>query len=257
MSECAFVPDWPDLPGHIGVLSTLRTGGVSHFPYSDLAGSNGLNLGSHVGDQPEHVMQNRAILGQLLPVDPVWLVQVHGTKVLDLGEPQCDLTADACFTAKSSIICAVQTADCLPVLLCDPKNNVVAAAHAGWRSLVHGVLENTLAAMQQGGAALENISVWLGPAIGPSQFEIGAEVREKFMQADLCAAAAFQISPIRAEKYYADIDHLARLRLQRAGVMQIHGGGFCTVSSADKFYSYRRDGVTGRMASLIWIKEVR
>ena len=254
MSDSVFVPDWPGLPGHVAALCTLRSGGVSQSPYDDGHGCGGLNLATHVGDQPQRVLQNRALLGKLLPADPAWLVQVHGTAVLDVGVPQANLTADACFTTQANVVCAVQTADCLPVLLCDPKNNVVAAAHAGWRSLVHGVLENTLARMLHGGAALKNISVWLGPAIGVTQFEVGAEVRQEFVAADACAAAAFQASATVPNKFYADIYHLARLRLQRAGVTQISGGGFCTVSQVDQFYSYRRDGITGRMASLIWIK---
>jgi len=255
MAERVFIPDWPGLPGHIGVLSTLRNGGVSVAPYDDGSGSGGFNLATHVGDSMDRVMQNRALLAQFLPAAPVWLSQVHGTRALDMGVANDDLTADACFTSRSNVICAVQTADCLPVLLCDPKNNVVAAAHAGWRGLLHGVLENTLAMMLKSGAELDNIMVWLGPAIGVLEFEVGAEVRKFFVETNPAAQAAFKLSAARPDKYDADIYQLARLRLQRAGVLRIAGGNFCTVSEPEKFYSYRRNGVTGRMASLIWIKE--
>jgi len=255
MADRVFIPDWPGLPGHIGVLSTLRNGGVSLAPYDDGSGTGGFNLATHVGDRMDDVMHNRSLLAQFLPAAPVWLSQVHGTLALDVGVPHDDLTADACFTSRSNVICAVQTADCLPVLLCDGQNNVVAAAHAGWRGLLHGVLENTLAKMVKSGAQLDRIQVWLGPAIGPSQFEVGAEVRKQFVEINPDASAAFKVSLVRPERYDADLYQLARLRLQRAGVVRIEGGNFCTVSEPEKFYSYRRNGVTGRMASLIWIKE--
>ena len=254
MTERVFVPDWPDLPAHIGALSTLRSGGCSLSPYDDGVGNGGFNLGTHVGDNPFHVNQNRAVLDQYLPASPRWLMQIHGTRVLDQGLPQIDLHADSCFSTQADIVCAVQTADCLPVLICDGTKKVVAAAHAGWRGLVNGVLENTLEEMQSAGAQLQNITVWLGPAIGPLQFEVGAEVRDQFLDVDSCAIAAFKASEKQVGKYYADIYQLARLRLQRAGVFQIHGGHCCTVTESEKFYSYRRNGVTGRMASLIWIK---
>jgi YfiH family protein len=255
MTERVFLPVWPDLPAHIGVLSTLRNGGVSLLPFDDGSGTGGFNLASHVGDRVEHVLKNRARLAQFLPANPQWLEQVHGVHVVDLGMADQLLCADACITSRANVVCAVQTADCLPVLFCDAKSNVVGAAHAGWRGLVNGVLENTLATMLGSGADLDAITVWMGPAIGPSQFEVGAEVRKQFLDADSCAVAAFKVSTIRPDKFYADLYHLARLRLQRAGVRSIHGGGFCTVTEPEKFYSYRRDGVTGRMASLIWIKD--
>jgi len=254
MADRFFIPAWPDLPSHVGVVSTLRNGGVSHAPYDDGSGSGGFNLATHVGDRVEDVLNNRAVLAQCLPSSPVWLEQVHGTRVIDLGSEQDDLRADACFSSKANVICAVQTADCLPVLFCDPAANVVGAAHAGWRGLLHGVLENTVEVMLKAGASLETMSVWLGPAIGPTQFEVGAEVREQFVDLDSCASAAFRTSDSSPEKFYADIYHLAHGRLRRAGLSAISGGGFCTVSEPEKFYSYRRDGVTGRMASLIWIK---
>jgi polyphenol oxidase len=252
--DFAFVPDWPALPAHIAALSTLRSGGVSLAPYDDSFGGGGFNLGAHVGDQIEAVMQNRTMLDRVLPSAPKWLSQIHGTDVLDLGQLHADLVGDASFTTLPRVVCAVQTADCLPVLFCDGKTNVVGAAHAGWRGLVSGVLENTVSKMLAAGAKINDMSAWLGPAIGPQAFEVGAEVRAQFVAADRCALAAFQASASNPDKFYADIYALARLRLRRAGIQNIFGGEFCTVSQEEKFYSYRRDGVTGRMASLIWIK---
>jgi len=253
--DSTFIPDWPGLPAHIGAISTLRAGGVSLPPYDDGFGRGGFNLAGHVGDRTEDVERNRAMLNSVLPQKPLWLSQVHGTAVLDLGQPHTKLVADACFTDLPGVVCAVQTADCLPVLFCDGKTNVVAAAHAGWRGLVHGVLENTLASMQTAGAEIKHIQAWLGPAIGPLAFEVGAEVREQFIAADRRASAAFKASEDNPNKFYADIVELARMRLRRAGIVNISGGEFCTVRQKAKFYSYRRDGVTGRMASLIWIRE--
>jgi YfiH family protein len=254
MSDCVFVPHWPELPNQFGALSTLRAGGFSLTPYDDGLGAGGFNLASHVGDDSANVQKNRSLLANFLPCDPVWLNQVHGTAVAELGRTQHHLTADACFTPIPGVVCAVQTADCLPVLFCDAKTNVVAASHAGWRGLVSGVLEKTLEHMCRAGAAPGDILVWLGPAIGPRQFEVGSEVRDQFIQDDSCALAAFVQREKKPGKFYADIYQLARLRLQKAGVNHISGGNFCTVTQREKFYSYRRDGVTGRMASLIWIK---
>lgn len=255
MSDCYFVPDWPDLPAHIGAISTLRQGGVSIAPYGDgSGGASGFNLATHVGDRLSDVLANRQVLNHYLPAAPQWLTQVHGAQVLDFGKNQPELVADACLTTLPGVVCAVQTADCLPVLFCDGKTNAVAAAHAGWRGLAQGVLETTLLQLHSAGAELGNILVWLGPAIGPLEFEVGLEVREQFVRADKCAEAAFIASEKNPGKFYADIYQLARLRLQRAGVRHISGGGFCTVRQRDKFFSYRRDGTTGRMASLIWIK---
>lgn len=258
--ERVFIPNWPQLPSQFGALSTLRTGGISCAPYDDgtgagaRTGGGGFNLGDHVGDNALHVLHNRTLLSHYLPSNPQWLAQVHGSSVLNLDEPQNNLNADACVTSRPNVVCAILTADCLPVLFCDPTRGVVAAAHAGWRGLVNGVLENTIGMMGKLGTTPEQISAWLGPAIGPSKFEVGEEVRALFVDGDLSAAAAFTPSPTHPGKFYADIYQLARRRLVRSGVYQIAGGEFCTVSQPDQFYSYRRDGVTGRMASLIWVK---
>ena len=236
-----FVPEWP-APARVRALQTLRSGGVSPAPY------DGLNLGDHVGDLPENVAANRSRLSSVLPAEPRWLQQVHGATVVDgdgLVQPEA---ADGVYARLPGVVCGVMTADCLPVLFCDAAGSVVAAAHAGWRGLAAGVLENTVKAM---GVPAANLMAWLGPAIGPGAFEVGDEVRAAFVTADRSASGAFV--PGRPGKWLADIYALARLRLNACGVGQVFGGGFCTVSDRERFFSYRRDGVTGRMASLIWL----
>lgn len=236
------VPAWP-APAGIKAISTTRLGGVSLAPYDSL------NLGGRVGDLAGVVEENRRRLRALLPADPVWLKQVHGVKVFDIDAEPGDTEADAVVSRRAGIPCGIMTADCLPVLLTDRTGSVVAAAHAGWRGLCNGVLEATLASMN---VASTEIIAWLGPAIGPAQFEVGAEVREAFVQKDSAAVEAFK--PGRQDRWMADIYRLARQRLVRAGLAAeaIYGGDLCTVSDPTQFFSYRRDGVTGRMASLIW-----
>jgi hypothetical protein len=236
------LPDWPAPPG-VHSLMTTRAGGVSDMPWASL------NLGDHVGDDPAHVAVNRARLRQQLPAEPGWLKQVHSARVVELGR-DTDREADASFTRETEQVCAVMTADCLPVLFCDRAGSVVAAAHAGWRGLADGVLEATVAAMQVRPA---EVLAWMGAAIGPQAFEVGDDVREAFVAQHPEAAEAFLPHPSAAAgKWLADIYRLARNRLNRIGVQAIYGGGRCTFSESDVFYSYRRDGVTGRMASLIW-----
>jgi hypothetical protein len=246
------IPDWPGLPANVGALSTLRGGGISRAPYDDGAGGGGLNLGTHVGDDPAAVAQNRARLRAMLPAEPAWLTQVHGTVVLDAAAVHGAPQADASIASRPGVVCAIMTADCLPVLFCDAQGRVAGVAHAGWRGLAAGVLENTIAAMRAAGAG--EILAWLGPAIGPASFEVGEEVRQAFVAADPKADAAFVANLKAPGKHFADIYHLARLALRRQGVAQIAGGGFCTVIERERFYSYRRDSITGRMASLIWLQ---
>lgn len=242
---------WPGLPASVGALSTTRAGGVSVAPYDDGAGGGGLNLGTHVGDAPEAVERNRMLLKQQLPAEPAWLTQVHGVGVLDAARVDGSPRADASIADRPGVVCAIMTADCMPVLLADAQGKVVGAAHAGWRGLADGVLENTVAAMREAGAG--ELLAWLGPAIGPAAFEVGDEVKSAFARLGPQAAAAFM--PCTAPgKYLADLPRLARLALAGVGVTQVAGGDCCTVSDARRFYSYRRDRVTGRMASLIWIK---
>lgn len=254
------IPDWPDLPGNIGVLSTTRQGGCSLIPYDDGSGTGcaGMNLGAHVGDRPEAVLHNRALLRNALPAEPFWLSQVHGTRVVDAAAASDVPEADASFTVERRVVCAVQTADCLAVLFCDSTGKTVGAAHAGWRGLVAGVLDNTVATMRDVGAG--DILAWLGPAIGPEHFEVGEEVRQAFVDRFVVRGpdadqirTAFRPVAGTAGKYLADIYSLARFALNRLGVIRISGGDLCTVSDVRRFYSYRRDRVTGRMASLIWI----
>ncbi|NGZ84615.1 peptidoglycan editing factor PgeF [Duganella aceris] len=254
------IPHWPGLPANVGVLSTTRRGGVSPAPYDDGMGSGGLNLGTHVGDQPHMVAQNRSILTEQLPGVPAWLSQVHGTAVVDLARvaPQQVPEADASLSTIAGKVCVIMTADCLPVLFCDREGKTVAAAHAGWRGLANGVLERTVEAMRAAGAG--ELMAWMGPAIGQYQFEVGPDVMQAFLAGAVDdsgvrhVTAAF--SPIEGKpgKQLCDIYGLARYLLHRAGVMEVHGGEFCTVSNSGRFYSFRRDGVTGRQASLIWIK---
>jgi len=238
------VPDWP-VPPNVRALQTTRQGGVSRAPYASF------NLGNHVGDDRLAVAANRARLNEYLAGDPVWLEQVHGTRVVDAtscspGDPP--VQADASFARESGVVCAVMTADCLPVLFCDDDGSVVAAAHAGWRGLLAGVLEQTVAAMT---VSPGRLLAYLGPAIGPRAFEVGDEVRSAFVAADAAMAAAFK--PTLPGKWLADLYLLAHLRLAGQGVARVYGGDFCTVSDADRFFSYRRDGQTGRMASMIWL----
>ena len=235
------LPQWP-APLNVCVLVTTRLGGVSAAPWDSL------NLGDHVGDEPAHVTANRSRLRFHLPSDPVWLRQVHGRRCID-ATVAADNEADAAFARQVGTVCAVLTADCLPILLCDRRGSVVAAAHAGWRGLAAGVIESAITAMAEPGG---NLIAWLGPAIGPDNFEVGDEVRTTFVDHSPAAAIAFR--PCASGKWLCDLYGLARLRLTALGVTQIHGGDLCTHADARRFYSYRRDGACGRMASLIWLK---
>lgn len=245
MAELKFItPDWPT-PVGVKALSTTRHGGVSTGVYA------ALNLGTHVGDQAEAVAENRQRLANALPQAPFWLQQVHSTTVVDLAQSAPAPQADAAVARERQHICTVMTADCLPVLFCDTDASVVGAAHAGWRGLVGGILENTVRAMQ---VDAKRIMAWLGPAISQPAFEVGEEVREAFLAHDPQAAAAFM--PGRQPgKWQADLYQLARLRLAAVGVTQVYGGAYCTVAGREDFFSARRDGTqSGRQASLIWLE---
>lgn len=233
------LPNWPAPPA-VRACATTRMGGVSTGPYASL------NLGDHVGDDPAAVAENRARLCRalVLPAEPLWLTQVHGIAVAE-GQGGC---ADASVAFAAGTVCTVMTADCLPLLLCDRAGTRVAAVHAGWRGLLAGVIEAAVTRLDVPG---EELLAWLGPAIGSDAFEVGEEVRVAFMTEDAGAAEAFRPSP--AGRWLADIYALARRRLARCGVSAVYGGELCTYHDAERFYSYRRDGVTGRMASLIWL----
>ena len=235
------VPDWP-APANVRALITTRSGGVSAGPFASM------NLGQRVGDDTESVRTNRALLRELLPAEPKWLVQVHGVGVADADSLQHPVEADAAVARKPGSVCMVMVADCLPVLFTDRAGSVVASAHAGWRGLAAGVLENTVHAM---GTSPDELLAYLGPAVGPTAFEVGTDVREAFLNRNAEAASAFVAH--KPGKWLADLFALARQRLLATGVNRIHGGHFCTFSDSQRFFSHRRDKVTGRMAALIWL----
>ncbi|MET0090277.1 MAG: peptidoglycan editing factor PgeF [Candidatus Thiodiazotropha sp.] len=236
-------PDWPAHP-RVRAVMTTRRGGVSPGVYASL------NLGDHVGDDIRNVQRNRQLLTAAagLPAEPVWLKQVHGYDVVDAREAGCE--ADASFTDRNGVVCAVLTADCLPLLLSDRSGRAVSAVHAGWRGLAAGVIERAVSRFE---APADSLLAWMGPAIGPMAFEVGDEVRQAFIDCEAGDARAFQAA--KPGHWWADLYQLTRLRLTRAGVGFIGGGDYCTVTDRERFFSYRRDGVTGRMASLIWLEE--
>ena len=244
----ALKPDWP-APDRVRALSTTRAGGVSGRPWDSL------NLGSHVEDNPDNVEQNRLRLAESAGLTSErigWLNQVHGTDVVELTPDNVGqiAKADASYTRHPGIACAILTADCLPVVLADSEGTVVGAAHCGWRSLCGGVIENLVNVMA---VAPKTLQAWLGPAIGPDSFEVGPEVRDAFLEHDPKAARAFKTEGARSGHFMADIYALATLRLNNLGVATVTGGGLCTVQDSDRFFSYRRDGQTGRMATLVWL----
>lgn len=234
-------PQWP-APGVVRALVTTRSGGVSTGAYSSL------NLALHVGDDPRRVAENRARLTEAIGARPVWLDQVHGSHVIAADRAAPGATADAAVTREPGVVCAVLTADCLSVLMCDADGTVVGVAHAGWRGLAAGVVEQTVGAMR---VPAERLLAYLGPAIGPASFEVGEDVLRAFTRHAIEAAEAFR--PRAAGKWTCDLYALARQRLSALGVRAIFGGGYDTVQEGERFYSYRRDGATGRNASMIWL----
>lgn len=253
------IPNWP-APKNVHALQTTRDGGASYAPF------NSLNFGSHVNDNPQHVAQNRQLLNQFLPSEPVWLNQIHGINAVDAAQTDCVPDADASYTSRKNVVCVTMTADCLPILLCDTAGTVVTSIHAGWRGLCDGIIEATISSMHAKLSAKPanlmacNLMAWLGPAIGPNAFEVGAEVRAQFIAKDAQAELAFKKQGENQEqdKWLADIYKIATQRLNNLGITQIYGGGidqdFCTFNQKEQFFSFRRDGVTGRMASLIWLE---
>ncbi|NNA90923.1 peptidoglycan editing factor PgeF [Pseudomonas gessardii] len=235
------IPDWP-APAGVKACVTTRAGGVSLAPFDSL------NLGDHVEDSPEAVLENRRRLTAAFAIQPAWLRQVHGVVVVE-ADPGQIAEADGSWTDTPGIACTAMTADCLPALFCNKAGTRVAAAHAGWRGLAAGVLE---AAADSLDVAPADILVWLGPAIGPKAFEVGPEVREAFMQQLAQTAEAF-VPSHNPGKFLADIYQLARLRLAARGITAVYGGGLCTVTDP-RFFSYRRSPRTGRFASLIWLE---
>jgi len=239
------IPDW-SVPPQVRALVTTRVGGVSRGTHASL------NLGLRCGDEVEAVLENRRRLQAVLPAAPIWLRQVHGCGVLDASSAQAgavEQQADACIATRPGAVCAVLVADCMPVLLAEERGAAVGVAHAGWRGLSSGVLEAAVVAFP---CAPSRLVAWLGPAIGPRVYEVGDEVRAVFVAHDATAAGAF--TPTRPGHWLADLYALARRRLARCGVTRVAGGEFCTYSEPARFYSFRRDRVTGRMAALIWLE---
>ncbi|MBI5460994.1 MAG: peptidoglycan editing factor PgeF [Gammaproteobacteria bacterium] len=246
------IPDWP-APSWVKAVTTTRAGGVSVGAYASM------NLAAHVADDPAAVVENRRRLREALnlPAEPAWLTQVHGRGIVAAEGALSDaegagggaggVEGDAALSRTPGQVCVVMTADCLPVLLCDRAGTCVAAAHAGWRGLADGVIEVAVAALDLPGNSL---LAWLGPAIGPLAFEVGDEVRAAFVAHNPAAAEAFTL---KGARWHADLYRLAHQRLAALGITEIYGGGLCTYADAERFYSYRRDGATGRMATLIWI----
>jgi YfiH family protein len=244
LQDC-IAPDWP-APANVRALVTTRSGGVSTGPYASL------NLGFATADAEEAVKANRARLAALVPQEPRWLRQVHGARVVAADGLVRRPEADASVARETGTVCAVLVADCLPVLFTDRAGTVAAAAHAGWRGLAAGVLDNTIGSITKGGVAAHDLLAYIGPGIGPQAFEVGDDVYEAYTRADPKSAGAFKRE--KSGKWLADLFTLARRALTRCGVTQIYGGNLCTFSDPLRFYSYRRDGSTGRMAALIWLE---
>ncbi|GMR03578.1 MAG: purine nucleoside phosphorylase YfiH [Gammaproteobacteria bacterium] len=240
-------PDW-SAPKNIKAITTTRVGGVSCAPFDSF------NLGDCVGDNPDDVRRNRALLHETLnlPSDPVWLKQMHGTNVVDASKVESGVEADGGYTDQPGVVCAVLTADCLPVFLCDKEGTKVGLLHAGWRGLAAGIIEAGIRRMRTPAA---EILAWLGPGIGPASYEIGDEVRQAFIQKDPDLTGAF--APSQNGRWLADLYALARRELHAQGVRMISGGDHCTLRESELFFSHRRDGTCGRMASLIWLDESR
>ncbi|MDG6282271.1 peptidoglycan editing factor PgeF [Glaesserella parasuis] len=241
------LPTW-SVPDFVHAFTTTREGGVSQAPFDSL------NLGDHVTDDLQSVQTNREILQEQgnLPHFPLYLTQTHSTRVLRLPYEQNDIEADAVYTNQANQVCLVMTADCLPVLFCSKDGKEIAAAHAGWRGLCDGVLEATVAEFE---CKPENICVWLGPAIGPTAFQVGEDVIEQFCAFDPQAREAFVADEYMSGKFLGNLYQIARQRLNKLGITEIAGGDYCTYCDAEQFFSYRRDKVTGRMATLIWRSE--
>lgn len=236
-------PGWP-APANVRAATTMRADGASAAPYASL------NLGDHVGDRISAVTENRRRMRAALdlPSEPVWLKQVHGIHVVDAATVSAGTTADGAYTANGGVVCAILTADCLPIFICNRAGTEVALLHAGWRGLVNGIIAKGLERFR---APATELLVWLGPAIGPAAYEVGEELRQIFVAHDANAAEIFR--PGVRGKWYMDLYAAARQRLIAQGVRVISGGDYCTASQENLFFSHRRDGVTGRMASLIWL----
>jgi polyphenol oxidase len=241
------VPDWP-APANVHAATTLRTGGVSKKPYLSL------NTAIHVNDTIEQVLHNRKVISDMLnlPAEPVWLDQIHSIRIVKAVKTAIPQQADASYSNDSGVVCTVMTADCLPLLICSKNGEKIAAIHAGWRGLLAGVITNSISKLTSLApiTIATELLIWLGPAIGPNCFEIGSEVREAFIKKSKHYEKAFKVQ--NNGKYLADIYQLARIELNAIGITNIYGGTYCTMTEKERFFSYRRDNQTGRMATLIW-----
>jgi len=238
-------PTW-SLPAQVQAVSSTRLGGISQAPYA------GFNLGDHVADDAQHVQANRAHLVTTLglPAEPLWLQQVHSQVVIEADAWQPGIQADGCIARSPGQVCLVMTADCLPILLADTAGTLVAAVHAGWRGLCHGIIEQAITQMACSG----ELVAWIGPAIGAQHFEVDASVRSAFIHTDGLETVRVAFQPNRPGHWLADLVYLAKCRLHCMGVKAVFGGDWCTYAEQRRFYSYRREGQTGRMASLIWLQ---
>ncbi|MBT8128251.1 MAG: peptidoglycan editing factor PgeF [Gammaproteobacteria bacterium] len=244
LSPGYLLPEWP-APANVHALTTLRKGGYSTGPYTSF------NLALHSDDDPIAVQKNRELLRSYfeLPAEPIWLQQVHSNQLIEAVSTVVDTQADGCWSRTPGYVCAVMTADCLPVLICDRSGTKVAAAHAGWRGLYAGVITNAVNILRSDPAELV---VWLGPAIGPLAFEVGLEVMQSFTTRDQANTLAFR--QVDDSHWLCDIYQLAKIELAALGVTAVYGGDECSYADEQRFYSYRRDGITGRMASVIWLE---
>ncbi|MCN4144680.1 MAG: peptidoglycan editing factor PgeF [Thiohalomonas sp.] len=252
MSNDIIIPEW-DAPINVKSLLTTRQGGFSKVPFDSF------NLAEHVDDIPQNVKKNRQQLMMWLPAEPVWLNQIHSNKVVDASRLATGIDADGSYSTKTDCVSVVMTADCLPILMCNRQGTVVAAVHAGWRGLVNGILELAVDKVFSAGQCQpKDLLIWLGPAIGPEKFEVGNEVREEFLNKTSLfkksVEQCFTSLNNKKNKYLADIYQLAKVRLLHKGIENVSGGNYCTYTEQDKFFSYRRDGKTGRMANLIWLE---
>lgn len=246
------IPQWK-VPSVVRALITTRPGGFSLGPWAAVDGSGGMNLG-WAGDDAAAVDRNRARLRAVLPQDPCWLQQVHGAQVVDAALAGRSVQADAAFSTQYGVVCCVLVADCLPVLLADAQGRGVAVAHAGWRGLAGGVIQNTVTALRRAvGDEAARVIAYLGPAIGPAQFEVGSEVLQAMKRRLPDAQTAFH--PGDEGRFHANLFALAQMALMQVRVTDVHGGGQCTASDPARFYSFRRDKVTGRHAALIWLQQ--
>lgn len=241
--------NWP-APSMIKTLITTRQGGYSQKPY------NNFNVATHVGDNPDAVQQNRELLNKFLPSEPIWLDQQHTNICLEVNRSshQALSIADASLTTHENTVCAVLTADCMPLLICNKNATIVSAVHAGWKGMANGIIEKSIKKiLEQTQETADQLMIWLGPAISQPSFEVGEDVRQQFIQKHPLSVEAFKPKTSTSNKYFCDLYRISHIILNQLGINQIYGDNYCTYKDEERFYSYRREGITGRIASMIWI----